>query len=266
MSYAPALPLSGYAGWKLLQRTMATQTAAFNASPEIKSDEAYFRARIGKIETAEQLVADRRLLKVALGAFGLSEDINSKYFIRKVLEDGTLKTGALANKLSDKRYAALANAFGFHLSTPRTKLSDFADEIMTAYKSRSFEEAVGEQDENMRLALNATRELKALAGKSSSENTKWYTILGSTPLVSVFRTALGLPKAFSQLDVDQQLTMIKDKAASQLGNSTIAQFKDEAAVEKLVQRFLIRSEVASYSTGASSAQNALTLLQNAYWS
>ena len=170
MSFAPALPLSGYAGWTLLKRTMPAQTAAFNASPEIKTDEAYFRARIGSVKTAEQLVADRRLLKVALGAFGLEADINNRFFIRKVLEDGTLKQDALANKLADKSYQKLSSTFGFgNFSTPSTQISDFADKIITAYRARSFEAAVGAQDSDMRLALNAERELKDLAGKTSSD-------------------------------------------------------------------------------------------------
>ncbi len=81
MTYTPVLPVTGYAGWTLLNRTMAKQTAAFVKSPEIKRDEDYFRANIGKINTAADLVKDRRLLTVALGAFGLDADINNKAFI-----------------------------------------------------------------------------------------------------------------------------------------------------------------------------------------
>lgn len=261
MSYSVALPLSGYAGWKFLQRTMTAQKAAYAGSAEIKRDEDYFRAKIGSVTTAEQLVSDRRLLKVALGAFGLGDDINNRYFIRKVLEDGTLNTDALANKLSDKKYEKLSAAFGFgDFSTPRTKLSTFADEILSAYETRSFEEAVGEQSDDMRLAMNAQRELATLGAKSSSENTKWYTILGDTPLRQVFQTALGLPTAFAQLDVDKQLVMIRQKAKEQLGSDSVAQFTDATATDKLVRRFLIRSEMAQYSSLTSPAQTALTLL------
>ena len=81
MTYSPAIPLGGYAGWAYLKRTMTAQTTAFNASPDLKSDEDYFRAKIGQITTADQLVNDRRLLKVALGAFGLDKDIDNKFFI-----------------------------------------------------------------------------------------------------------------------------------------------------------------------------------------
>ena len=263
MTFAPALPLSGYAGWTLLKRTMAVQTAAFSASPEIKSDEVYFRAKIGKIDSAEQLVSDRRLLKVALGAFGLGDDINNRYFIRKVLEDGTLKADALANKLADKSYQKFSAAFGFgNFATPSTKISDFPDKILTAYRSRSFEAAVGQQDGNMRLALNAERELTDLAAKTSSENTKWYTVLGSEPLRRVFETALGLPAAFGALDIDQQLSVIKSKAKSQLGSDKVADFAAPAEMDKLLRRFLIRSEIGALGSGTSAAQNALTILQS----
>jgi len=113
MSFAPILPLSGTAGWALLKRTMAAQTAALNASPEMARDADYFSANIGKITSADQLVNDRRLLKVALGAFGLEGDIANKAFIKRVLTDGTQSKTALANKLADKRYAQLSAAFGF---------------------------------------------------------------------------------------------------------------------------------------------------------
>ena len=111
MTYSPVIPVSGYAGWSFLGRTMAKQTAAFEKSPEIKRDEDYFRANIGKVNTAEELVKDRRLLKVALGAFGLDADMNNKAFIEKMLKEGTLNGSALANKLADKQYLKLTVAF-----------------------------------------------------------------------------------------------------------------------------------------------------------
>jgi hypothetical protein len=262
MSYAIALPLTGYAGWKLLQRTMPAQQAALAAQPQVQRDEAYFRQKIGGITTAGQLVSDRRLLKVALEAFGLGADIDNRYFIRKVLEGGTLSTGSLANKLTDKSYQKFAAAFGFgDFSTPRTQLSTFADEILGAYRTRSFETAVGEQDDDMRLALHAQRELQTLAARSSSESTKWYTILGDAPLREVFETALGLPKAFANLDVDQQLSMIRQKARAQLGSDSVGQFTDAGATDKLVRRFLTRAQIAGFAASSSPAQVALTLLQ-----
>jgi hypothetical protein len=264
MTYTPALPLTGYAGWVFLKRTAATQQAVLNAQPEIKRDEAYFRENIGKIDTAEELVKDRRLLKVALGAFGLENDINSKAFIQKVLEGGTLKSDSLANKLADKQYQKLSAAFGFgDFATPRSKISDFPDKILAAYKTRSFEVAVGEQNDDLRLAMNAEREVASLAAKTTTSNdARWYSVLGSTPMRRVFEKALGLPTTFSALDIDRQLEIMKEKSQAQLGTDQIADFDDAATMEKLVRRFLIRSEAEAY-TSQYGASAALTLMSNA---
>ena len=113
MSFQPTIPLGGVAGWTFLKRTLATQKSAHAASSQLDREAIYFREKIGTIKTAEDLVADRRLLRVALGAFGLSGDLNNRFFIRKVLESSALDTKSLANKLSDKRYGELSPAFGF---------------------------------------------------------------------------------------------------------------------------------------------------------
>ena len=262
MTYTPAIPLGGYAGWTFLKRTYDTQTRAFQASPELKRDEDYFRARIGGVKTAEQLVSDRRLLKVALGAYGLDGDINNKYFIRKVLEDGTLKDGALANRLADKQYKALSSGFGFgDYAVPRTQLSDFADKTLAAYKTRQFETAVGTQNNDMRLALNLERELPGLAGKKSSEAVKWFTVMGNGPLRQVFETALGVPASIGSLDLDRQLEIFQTKAGAVFGNDAVSQFADPAKMDALVRRFLLQAEVATLSSAQSASAGALAMMQ-----
>jgi Protein of unknown function (DUF1217) len=262
MTYSPAIPLGGYAGWAYLKRTMTAQTKAFNSAPEIKSDEDYFRAKIGTITTAEQLVNDRRLLKVALGAFGLDADIDNKFFIQKVLQDGTLKTGTLANKLADKQYQKMSAAFGFgDYTVPSTKISTFPDKIIEAYRARAFETAVGDQSEDLRLALNAQRELPSIAAKTTtSDTTMWFTILGNAPLRKVFEKALGLPSSIGSLDLDQQLAAFKTKASAQLGSSAVSQFSDPSKLEGLLRRFLVRSEAETYAKGGG-GNAALQIMQ-----
>ncbi|NHX27484.1 DUF1217 domain-containing protein, partial [Escherichia coli] len=197
MTFQPIVPLGGYAGWRFLQKTLPAQQAAFEQSPQMARDVSYFKEQIGHVSSAEMLVADRRLLHVALDAFGLGDDINNRFFIRKVLEDGTLDSAALANRMADKRYLQLAKAFGFgDFDTPNTLLSDFGDKVIADYKTRQFEQAVGSQNENMRLAMNMMRELSDLAAEDSSDETKWFSIMGSKPLRSALETALGLPSQF----------------------------------------------------------------------
>lgn len=262
MTFPVALVGTGYAGWMALKRSQPQQAAAHAASATIRRDEDYFRARIGSIKTADDLVADRRLLKVALTAFGLEGDIDNKAFIRKVLAEGTLTPEALANKLSDKRYLALSAAFGFgDFATPRTQISDFADKILVPYRTRSFEASVGEGNNDYRLAMNAERELADLAAKGGSEDSKWFTIMGSAPLRQVVQTALGLPASAGSLDLDRQLALYKDRAAATFGEATVTQFADPEKIGKLVRTYLLRSEVATLGL-STAGSNAVLMMMN----
>ncbi|SMX47452.1 DUF1217 domain-containing protein [Actibacterium lipolyticum] len=266
MTFQPVIPFGGFVGWRFLERTMDAQKTAYDASPAIKRDQAYFRENIGKVTSAEALVADRRLLSVALGAFGLDDDINNRFFIQKVLADGVESDDALANKLADKSYLKFAEAFGFGgEDAPNSQKPDFADGILDAYKTRQFEIAVGNQNDDMRLVMNLTRELGELAGSDSSNNAKWYGVMGSEPLRTVFETTFGLPSSFAALDIDKQLEVFRDRAESVFGSGEVDQFAIPEKMEELTRLFLIRSQLANSSAAYSPASTALTLLQNAVY-
>ncbi|MGG7645245.1 DUF1217 domain-containing protein [Rhodovulum sp. YNF3179] len=263
MSFQPVLPLGGLAGLRFLDRTLDRQSAAFVQAPEIQRNTDHFRARIGQIDTAAALVSDRRVLEVALGAFGLQDDLGNRFFIRKVLEEGTLSADALANRLADPRYAEFARAFGFgDFATPRTQLSDFADDIVARYETRSFEVAVGRQDESLRLALEARRALGEIAGSDATERTKWFQVLGAPPLRKVFETAFGLPAAFATLDIDRQADEMQARAARAFGGDSIGQFSDPDRVEALVRRFLAQAQLAAGPPASAPGMAALSLLQS----
>lgn len=263
MTFQPIIPLGGLPGWALLNRTLDRQTEIFNASPQIVRDTDYFEQKIGDVRTAEDLVSDRRLLRVALGAFGLTDDLNSRALIQRVLEEGTKDRAALANRLSDERYKKLTNAFGFaEPGLPNTRLSGFGREIADKFRRMEFEVAVGAQDESLRLAMNTQRELGDIAGSSASDNAKWFGVMGNPPLRRVFEVALGLPKSFGQLDIDQQLGTFRDAAKRQLGIDSISDLADGDKKEKLIQRYLLRDQVSSFQIQSSGAI-ALNLLQMA---
>lgn len=263
MTFQPIIPLSGNAGWAFLQKTRTSQQDAFNRSPEISRNENYFREKISAVSSAEELVNDRQLLSVALGAFGLSDDINNKFFIQKVLSEGTLDPDSFANRLADKRYFELSKAFGLDLSPPNTSLNSFVDEVAEAYKNRSFETAVGEVDSSMRLALGAERDLATLAQKGQSETVAWFSVMGNPPLRRVFELALGLPEQIGALDVDRQLEVFRDKASRVLGSTNPADFADPEGQRDLISKFLLREQIQSFGAGQSSRAVALSLLQSA---
>jgi len=263
MTFQPIIPLTGYAGFAFLQRTLNTQQIAYNSSASIQQDTDYFLENIGNIDSAEDLINDRRLLTVALGAFDLSDDINNKYFLQKILEEGTLDTDSLANKLADTRYQEFAREFGFgDFSVPNTKLSSFGSEIVERYQTIQFEVAVGQQNDDFRLAMNAVRNLNEIASDDLSIDGKWFSIMGNAPLRSVFETAFGLPTSFSQLDLDQQVSTFKEKAENRFGSEDPSIFAQDSSRDEVVKLFLLQSELNSFSALQSSKTIALQLLQS----
>ncbi|MDA7430205.1 DUF1217 domain-containing protein [Primorskyibacter aestuariivivens] len=261
MSFQPIVPGTGLVAWSLLNRTLETQLKAYSDSPVQQRDTEYFLDRIGTVTTAEQLVDDRRLLRVALGAYGLQDDLDNRFFIKEILSQGTASPDALANKLADERYARFSKAFGFgDVFGPNTKSAAFAREVVDLFNRSSFEVSVGDQDETMRLALNATRELERMATADGTNDTKWFLIMGTPPLRQVFETALNLPSGFGKLDLDRQLETFKDKALQRLGSDDINSFADAEQRNELVQHFLLQSQLNNESQ-LSGGSIALQLLQ-----
>jgi hypothetical protein len=252
MTFTPVVPLGGLVGFALLSRTLDRQTELFNAAPALRRDTDHFAQTIAGVQTAADLVADRRLLRVALGAFGLQDDIDSRAFVRAILEQGTEDDKALANRLSDDRFAAPDG--------PRTGEAGFAAQIIEQFRRREFEFAVGEQDTALRLALNADRELSAFGTDAESDNALWFRILGTPPLRSVFETALGLPSSFAQIDIDRQLDELRTRAARQLNIASPRDLVDNDLREALLRQFLLRDQISSTAVLSSQAI-ALSLLQ-----
>lgn len=262
MTFQPIVPLSGYTGWRFLQSTLEKQQTTFNESQQVERATTYFRENIGQISTAEELVSDRRLLEVALGAYGLDDDINNRFFIEKVLSDGTSDDDALANRLADKRYAAFSDAFGFgEAGLPRTALSIFSNEMIDRYEVKQFERAVGDQNNDLRTALNLQSGLDDVLTSVQGADARWYAVMGDPPLRAVFEKALGLPASIAQIDVEQQLKEFQQRSQATFGTTDLSEFADPDQQEKLVRLFLIRSEaeqIGSFNSGSV----ALSLLQS----
>lgn len=262
MSFQPFVPTGGISGWRFLQNTLEKQLKAHGEGAAIQRDLAYFNENIYKIDTAAELVSDFRLLSVALEAFGLREDIGSKFLIRRVLEEGTLKADALANRLSDKRYRDLSRAFGFgDFATPNTKISDFAERIGAQFKERRFEADMGTSNDTMRLALNARREIPALGKGAGSNRTKWFTLMGTPPLRNVMEVALGLPKSFGTLPIDRQIDTFMERTRNMFGTDQLAELAQPKTLNRVLERYTALDGINGGRSESQISSPALVLLR-----
>lgn len=263
MGYNVQVADGGYLGWKLLERTLDSQKQVFSKSAEIQRSRDYFVENISKVEAAEDLVGNYKLLSVALRAFGLDDDINNKYFIRKVLEADPDDKSSLINKLPDKRYEQLNAAFKLW-NTPApegTTTTVDSKAITDMYVTRSFERNIGERHQEIEISLNAQRELKTLAEVDLSQKAKWYQIVGSKPLRKVFEGAFGLSSHFANLPIDRQVAELKSRTERLMGSSDIDQFSDSAKLDHLLKYYLIRNQAAQ-SASMSRYSSALAILSN----
>lgn len=260
--FQPVVPFEGLGGWRFLQKTYDRQIESFAKSPQIQRDADYFRENIGKVSSAAELVADRRLLTVALGAFGLQDDINNKFFIQKVLEEGTSNRDAFANRLTDTRYKNLSVAFGFGPGEFRfNTISTFPNRIIEDFERLGFEVAVGNQSESMRIALNAQRSFEDMSADAASETTNWFNVLSQPPLRALFETAFQLPQSFSQIDIDKQREILAERTERAFGTSNPADFNDPELQDQLLSRYTALSQLNSNSSISSAGSVALAILQ-----
>lgn len=260
MTFQVQVGSGGLAGWSLLMRTAKKQQDIVAADGAVRLASDHYRSKIGTVASAEDLISDYRLLKLSLQAFGLHNDIGNKAFIRKILESDLSDSSSLANRLSDKTYRRFAEAFGFGKTSPNTVTSpEFADRMISQYIEQEFENRVGESDESLRIALNARRELPSLAARQASNDTKWYEVLGSIPLRSVFEGAFGFNNAYRKLPIDRQLQEFKSAAERVFGTADMAQFTEADSLEKLIRQYLVRNAAQS-SEATNRYSTALALL------
>ena len=262
MTFQPVVPFGGYAGWKFLQQTRVAQEATFRQSRAIRDQTEYFSRNILAVSTPDQIVNDRRLLTVALGAFGLDDDLNHKFFIKKVLADGTARTDALANRLADKSYYRLSKTFGFDRPfldkiglPPQTKM--LADQ----FASRKFAEAVGSVNEDMRLALNFSNDAVSLLSEQRTSDGRWFAIMGNPPLRRFVELAFNLPLSIGGIDIDRQKEVFAERSERFFGSRDPSVFIGAEQKDRMIQLFFANSTQSSPNIGQVSGSIALQLLQ-----
>ena len=259
MPFTPIIPFSGLAGWRFVETTFDRQIEAFRQSPDIQRDVDHFKSRLADPISLEEFLSDRQLLRVALGAFGLSEEVDKRAFVRRILEEGPSDNEAFAVRLNNPDYLDFAEAFRFDLGDV-SLVSVTADRIAAMYERQSFDEAVGEQNNAMRLALNFERKAVELANEGFNETTGWFKVLGSVPLRRFLETSFGLPSEFSGMDIDRQVEILSEKTRAMFGEGGIDVFANPENLEVLTRRFFLFEQISAGPSPNTPGYAALTLL------
>lgn len=261
MTFAPAIGAGGLAGYRLLEKSQEKQRAAFENSSEIKRNVAYFEANIGKATTAADLVKDRKLLQVALGAFGLGDEIDKKAYLQKILEGGTTDSKAYARRVADARILEFTKTFGYGDgggSLVQTKA--FREDIVARYKQLEFERSVGQADGDIRLALNFRREIAKIANGDKADEIGVLQALGQRPVREFLTAALGLPTSLARLDLDRQKAILEQGLKRRFGDDSVAVFKDAKKIDDAVRLFFAQRQSQSTGGASASATTALSIL------
>lgn len=255
----PVIPLSGNSGWNFLQSTYDRQLQNYSNSPQLKNDRAYFTEKLSEPMSLDSFLDDKRLLRVALTSFGLSGEEWKRGFIDKVLTESADPESTFLARLNNPQYTQFAATFK-PVSGKIVLLPEELDKITAGFDRESFENAVGEVDDSMRLALNFQSEIDRLVGNGSSDRAILYRLLGDVPVRTVLESALNLPSGMRQLDIDQQATMLQEGLQKRLGINDLNDLTSPETVDKVIQRFHVMQTVANGAATSSSAANALTLL------
>ena len=204
------------------------------SDPMVKTPGDYYAANIGKVKSIADFVGNYRLLSYALKAYGLSDHINDKALVTKVLQGGVSSSKALANTLADPRWQAFAKAFDFvGKGAPSVGVSSAVDKVKSGYVENELEIGQGNQNVGVQLALYFKR--------VASTITSVYSIIGDKNLLQVAQTIFNIP-AMTGSDVDQQAKIIGKLMP-------IASLQDPAKLEKLTERFSAMYDITYGASG-----------------
>jgi hypothetical protein len=260
--FLPALPLGGLGGWRVLEATAPRQQATFEKSPMIRREIEYFRDNIEKAGTVDELLKDRRLRGFVLRAFGLGEEIDKRAYVKKVIEGDPDDPSSFIGRMTEPRYKALTRALGYGSPDgPRVGLASFKEDVIARFKTMEFERAVGEVDDDMRLAMHFKREIAALANGANAERTGWFQVMGQKPLRDFLSTAMGMPKDIAKLDIDRQKDVFERRAQRLFGEKSVAAFTDPVTVDDAIRRFFLFRQMEAGPTFAAPGAGALALMQ-----
>lgn len=202
----------------------------------LEADVEAFSAGLPRIKTVDDLLKNQDVLLLGIRAFGLENLLSDKKAFASALKGNTnaLKFENTDEKVRFESFKAIF-AFDDKGNAASASLLKDIDKTVQNYIRNILEVDIGQEDNNVRLALNFQR--RAADIKSA------YDILADDALAAVVRKAFGIPPESAAADIDAQARLILSKI-------DIKDFEDPAKVEKLINRFLLISDAEAGAAGS----------------
>ena len=212
--------------YQLIVRDMPRALRQSAAAPEFARETAYYQANIGRVKTADDLIADRRLFAYAMKAHGLESMVPSAAYMRKALKEGIDRHDAFARTLRDPRYAAFVADFNFaRYGETTTKLDRATKGIVDLATRNQLEESAGQQDEGVRLALTFQRKAPDIRSP--------FQLLADPDLRRVVQTTLNLSDQELRGDIDKLAAFIERRIPAK-------DLQEPGKLERVLTRFTTR--------------------------
>lgn len=255
--FRPIIPASGLGGWNFLQATYDRQLKSFTDSPQVRNDQAYLLEKLSQPISVDSFLNDRRLLRTALAAFDLGGEEWKRGFIKKVLTEAADPQSTFLARLNNTQYSAFASTFR-PVDGKIVMTADALADLGRKFGAASFEAAVGNIDNDMRLSLNYKSEIGDLVRTGSSDSAILYRLLGSVPVRTVLERATNLSTDVRRLPIERQAEMLKQSLATRFGIRDLSQLKSPAMVDRVIERFNALQSLSPTSTSAAGS-SVLTL-------
>ncbi|MFT3729230.1 MAG: DUF1217 domain-containing protein [Terricaulis sp.] len=150
--------------YKLATANQDQLMAQYQRTADYKTSVAQYQAGVAKITTVDQFLNNYNVLKVALQAYGMSDQITSKGLLKQLLTTDPDSAQSVAQKLGNQKWIAFAKAYhslatdgGVALQSPSGVNSTIA-----RFTAAGYQTWIGNKDSDTALttALNAKQSLQ----------------------------------------------------------------------------------------------------------
>jgi len=216
----------------ILRKTRFLEGDELDAAKKKAQDDAkYYTDTLQKLDTRDDLLADRRLMDILLTSKGIDPKTVTNDFLKKAFTSDLADPSSFVNTQPDKRFAQIVGTFNFtakgDIDRSKGNAAQNGGEVAATqanYLQQLLEAQEGEENPGVRLALYFQRMADTI--------TDPYVILGDEALMEFFRITFQLPAEIGNMDVDQQAKIVEKKL-------DLEELSDPDKLKKLIQRFTI---------------------------